>query len=320
MPQGLSTSPASFTRLAMAIMADLISAGNGSIYLDDWLMCSKTFSEHITLLRTVFTRLRTAGLKFRLSKSQLCQKEILYLGHILSAEGISVAPHNTEKIRKFPRPKNLTEVRRLCGLFSYYRNFCQGFAKIIEPINNLTKKDVPFAWTDECEQAAERLKDIITHAPVLAFPNFKEEFLLTTDAAAVSLGGVLEQRQEDWKIHPISYFSRTLNAAERKWDACQLELLAIVQAVKFFRPYLLNVPFKIFTDNVACTYILNKTDLTPKLARWAVQLSEYQFEVHHKKGRLNRVTDALSRVEIAAITDEPLDDIEERQQVDLDMR
>ena len=286
-PQGMAGSPATFTRLALAIMADLISDGSSCVYLDDWLMTSKTFEEHIELLRTVFTRLKFAGLKYRPSKSQLCKKEILYLGHIISGNGIAVAPHNVAKIMDFPSPKNRTEVKRLLGLFGYYRIFIKGFAKIATPLIKLTSNDVPFDWSPACEQAAQTLKERITSAPILAFPDIEKTFTLTTDASATATGAVLSQRQDDGKEHPVSFYSKTLDTTQRKWDSCEQELFAIVAAVKHFRCYLMNVRFKIFTDNAACTYILKKPELSPRLARWAIQLAEYDFEVQHKD-RLTR--------------------------------
>jgi len=307
MPQGMSGSPATFTRLALAIMADLISEGSSCVYLDDWLMASATFESHLQLLHTVFSRLRYSGLKFRLSKSQLCQKEILYLGHILSSEGIAVAPHNTDKIRKFPTPRNKTEVKRLLGLFGYYRSFIKNFARIAAPIIKLTSKDAEFAWSEECQRASEELRTRITTAPILVFPDITSPFILTTDASATAIGAVLSQIRDN-REHPISFYSRTLTVAEKKWDACQQELFAIVCAVKHYRQYLMNVKFKLITDNAACTYILKKPDLSPRLARWAIQLADYDYEVVHQAGKQNVVADALSRAEVSAIESCPIDE------------
>ena len=159
----------------------------------------------VLIPQTVFSRLRFAGLKYRPTKSQLCRKELLYLGHIISRNGIAVAPHNTDKIRKFPRPKNRTEVKRLLGLFGYYRTFIKGFATIASPITKLTSQSVEFNWTQECESAAENLRSQITSAPILAFPDFTRPFILTTDASAIAIGAVLSQIQQDDREHPISF-------------------------------------------------------------------------------------------------------------------
>ena len=300
MAQGLKSSPATFTRLALALNSDLMASGKAACYLDDWIMTSNTFEEHIEILRTVFSRLRFAGLKYRPSKSQLCQKELLYLGHIISKDGMTVAPHNTEKIRKFPTPKNRTEVKRLLGLFGYYRAFIKGFSKIAAPIIKLTSQKVEFNWTQECEEATEFLRTQITSAPILAFPDFSQPFILTTDASTTSLGAVLSQMQNG-KKHPISYYSRTLNSSESKWESFERELYAIVCAVKHYKGILLNHKFEIRTDNSACTHVLTTADLKPKIARWAVQLGEYDYNVTHKPGRQNLVADALSRAEITTV-------------------
>ena len=307
MPQGASGSPSTFQRLALAIMADLITEGSSCVYLDDWLMTSRTFDKHLELLRTVFSRLRFAGLKYRLSKSTFCQRELTYLGHVISAKGIAVAPHNTEKISKFKAPTDKTGVKRLLGLFSFYRTYIKGFSSIAAPLIHLTK-DVPFVWTEECQHAMEVLKERITSAPILSFPDFSRPFVLTTDASATAVGAVLSQVGEDGKSHPVSFYSRALKAPERKWDACEQELFAILCAVKHYRAFLMNTHFKVQTDNVACTYIVKKSDFTPRLARWAVQLADYSFDIEHKAGKENLVADALSRSDEVNVIDEDLDE------------
>ena len=303
MPQGASGSPSTFARLSLAIMADLISEGSSAVYLDDWIMTSKDFPSHLTLLRTVFSRLRFAGLKYRLSKSFFCQREVLYLGHLISQDGMSVAPHNVKKIVDFPNPKDKTGVRRLLGLFGFYRSFIKGFSKIAAPLIKLTNKDTPFEWSDECEKVTNELKARITTAPILTFPDFSKQFILTTDASSIALGGVLSQIGDDGKDHPIAFYSKALNKAERKWDSCELELYAILSCVKHFRHYLLNTKFRIRTDNKACTYVLKKAELSPRLARWAIQLADYDYDIEHTPGRHNCVADALSRAELVAAVD-----------------
>ena len=303
MPQGAAGSPSTFSRLSLALMADLISAGSACVYLDDYLMTSKDFPSHLKLLRTVFTRLQYAGLKYRLSKSSFCQKEVLYLGHIISQDGLSVAPHNYAKIRDFPNPTDKTGIRRLLGLFGYYRSFIKGFSAIAAPLINLTNKDTPFKWTEACEKATLELKERVTSAPILHFPDMSRQFILTTDASAIAVGGVLSQMGDDGKDHPISFFSKALTKAERKWDSCEQELFAILSAVKHYRHYLMNTKFRVRTDNKACTYVLKKAELSPRLARWAIQLADYDYDVEHTPGKHNCVADALSRAELIAAID-----------------
>jgi len=297
MPQGASGSPSTFARLSLAIMADLIREGSSCVYLDDWLMTSADFQSHLKLLRTVFMRLRYAGLKFRLSKSHFCQKQVLYLGHVISQNGMAVATHNVDKITKFPNPRDKTGVKRLLGLFGFYRNFIKGFSQIAAPLVKLTNKESQFEWSEDCQRATDELKSRISSAPILKFPDFSKQFILTTDASSIALGGVLSQNCEDGREHPVSFFSKSLTSAEHKWNACELELYAILFAVKHYKHYLLNTHFRVRTDNIACTYILKKAELSPRLARWAIQLSEYDFEIEHTPGKHNNVADALSRAE-----------------------
>lgn len=302
MPQGASSSPSTFSRLSLALMADLISEGSSCVYLDDWLMTSKDFTSHLQLLRTVFERLRYAGLRYRLSKSHFCQNQVLYLGHIISQEGMSVAPHNVEKIKNFPNPKDKSGVRRLLGLFGFYRSFIKDFSNIAAPLIKLTNKDIPFVWSKECQDTADELKSRICSAPILKFPDFSRQFVLTTDASGIALGAVLSQIADDGKDHPIAFFSKALSTDEKKWDSCEQELYAILCAIKHFRHYLLNTHFRVRTDNRACTYILTTSELSPRLARWALQLSDYDFTVEHTPGKHNLVADALSRAEqVAAV-------------------
>ena len=319
MPMGSSGSPATFQRLSMAVMADMIREGSSVVYLDDWLITSTTFEEHLSLLDTVFQRLRKFDLRYRLSKSHFCQKEILYLGHVISEDGIKVAPHNTEKITKFPDPKDKSGVRRLLGLFGFYRMYIANFAMLAAPLTRLTGKDLDFKWDEACKQATEKLKTAITTSPVLKFPDFSKEFILTTDASSTAIGAVLSQISDDGKEHPVSFYSKMLSKGEAKWSACEQELFAILCAIKHYRMYLMNNPFKVLTDNVACTYIVKKAELSPRLARWAVQLADYKFDIAHKPGKANVVADALSRAaEVAAVNTETED--EEPDESDINMR
>ena len=174
---------------------------------DTLSVIADNFNSHITLLRTVFDRLKYVGLKYRLSKSQFFQTKITYLGHVISEDGITVAPHNVEKIKNFPPPKNQTEVRRLLGLFGFYRSFVKAYSQIVSPMTKLLSSDLPrFHWGLDSQAAMEKLQSIITSAPVLIFPDFSALFTLTTDASGIAIGAVLSQEREE-KLHPIAFYS-----------------------------------------------------------------------------------------------------------------
>jgi hypothetical protein len=200
------------------------------IYLDDVLVASKTFKDHLTHLREVFNRLRSSNLRLKPRKYELIRDKVPFLGHVVSAQGIEPDPAKTERIKNYPALTDVTEVRRFLGLASYYRRFVPKFASIAAPIHVLTKKNVPFQWTDECESAFNQLKVALSISPVLVYPRFGpgHSFILETDASTVGLGAVLSQMREDGTIHPIAYSSRSVDKHERNYGISELETLGLV--------------------------------------------------------------------------------------------
>ncbi len=205
----------------------------------------------------VLQRLREAGLKLKPAKCHFLQKRVEFLGHVVSEDGISPDPRKVEAVQNFPRPENLKTLRSFLGLASYYRRFVQGFSAVAYPLFALTHKDAPFVWTQACEEAFERLKELMTGAPLLAYPDFTRDFLLETDASGEGLGAVLAQRLEDGAVHPIAFASRTLQNHERNYGVTELEALGVVWAVKHFRPYLYGHKCEVFTDHEALKSLLN---------------------------------------------------------------
>ena len=311
MPMGLSGSPFTMQKMAMALNLDMISAGTSMCYVDDYLFMTSTFEQHFGLMKTVLSRMRQAGLRLKLSKCSFFQNSLVYLGHTISRDGLAVESQNVEKMRNFASPTTPRACKRLNGLFSFYRKFIPGFAEIVRPIVRLTKNDVAFEWTEECETAKRRLIMLITTAPILKFPCFTEAFTLTTDASAVAIAGVLSQIQ-DGADHPISFYSRLLNKAEEKYSAVEQELMAIVMSIRFFAKFLYNSEFRVFTDNISCVYLMKKPNAAPRLARWAVSVQDFSFTVAHKPGKNNVVADALSRpIDVAAIEFDDIPDEED---------
>ena len=205
MPFGLCNAPATFQRLMQRILRDL--GEFCSVYIDDVIVFSSSIEEHLDHLKQIFDRLRRVGLKLQPKKCTFGSQEVLYLGHLVSAKGIYPNPAKTTAVKEFPVPTNVKAVRRFLGLASYYRRFVPNFAKVASPLHALTRQDVPFEWTAKCQQAFEKLKDLLTSTPVLAYLNFAAKFVLHTDASGESLGAVLEQ-EEDGKLHPVAYTSR----------------------------------------------------------------------------------------------------------------
>ena len=239
------------------------------VYIDDILIASKSFEEHLNHLNLVFERLRKAGLRLKPTKCHFLHEQVPYLGYIISKHGIQPDPSKTDKVKNFSRPSDPTSVRSFVGLASYYRRFVPHFAAVAAPLHHLTKKDVPFQWSHECENAFCNLKSLLTQAPVLVYPQFGpgKSFLLETDASGVGLGAVLSQKQDDDRYHPIAYASRSLQSHEKNYPISELETLAIVWAVKKFRAYLLGHPCTVLTDHAACLSLLNTPRPSAKLAR-----------------------------------------------------
>lgn len=254
------------------------------------------FEEHLHHLCQVFEHLRKAGLRLKPKKCFFLREEVLYLGHVVSAKGVKPDPSKVEKMTKYPVPTDVTKVRQFLGLASYYRRFIQGFAKTASPLHALTKKNVTFYWTTECEEAFEHLKKCLVGAPVLSYPCFGpgQKFILETDASHVGLGAILSQEQ-DGQVHPIAYASRTLDPHEKNYGITELETLGLVWAVKHFRSYILGYHTTVYTDHAACTSLLNTPRPSGKLARWALTIQEMDLEIKHKAGRANVNADALSR-------------------------
>ena len=191
-------------------------------------------------------------LKLKPSKCTFLCEKVVFLGHVISADGISPDPAKTEKVRNYPAPCDVHGVRQFLGLASYYRRFVPGFSKVAAPLHALTKKSVSFAWTEECQLAFDRLKVLLCSAPILAYPLFgpDQQFIVETDASLLGVGAVLSQKQGN-HAHPIAYASRSLQTHERNYGITELETLALVWAVKLFRPYLLGHKTTVLTDHSA---------------------------------------------------------------------
>jgi hypothetical protein len=241
MPFGLCNTLSTFQRVMQTVLAGL-EGKSCFVYIDNILVCSRTFEEHTTHLREVFERLRRANLKLKLAKCSFLCKSVQYLGHIISREGILPDSTKTSKVRDFPVPTDVTKLRQFLGLASYYRCFIPNFAKVSGPLHSLTKKGVPFEWTVACQEAMEQLKCLLCSTPVLAYPQFGpgQQFTLETDASLAGLGALLSQRDEKGHLHPVAYASRTLHKHEMNYAITELETLGVVWAVKYFRAYILG--------------------------------------------------------------------------------
>ena len=295
MPFGLTNAPATFERLMEKVMRGL-QWEVLLIYLDDIIVFGRTVEEEIQRLRLCFSRLRDANLKLKPSKCFLFQTSVLYLGHIVSAEGVATDPQKVTAIDEWPRPQCKKEVRSFLGLTSYYRRFVKGFAGIAAPLHALTGKSARFEWNQECETAFQELKQRMKNAPILTYPTETGNFVLDTDASSEAIGAVLSQIQ-DGEERVLAYYSRKLSQPERNYCVTRQELLAVISSLKHFRQYLYGREVKIRTDHASLRWLINFKNPEGQMARWLEQLSEYQITIEHRPGRKHANADGLSRMQ-----------------------
>lgn len=271
-------------------------------YLDDLIVVNDNFDSHVELLDRVFERLKMANLTVNLSKCEFCKSELKYLGYIVSEKGLTTDPSKIVAINNFPTPKNVKEVRSFLGLASYYRRFIEKFSALARPLSQLTSSKVKFTWSNEAEAAFQSLKKALTSSPVLMVPDYKKPFFLHCDASGFGLGSAIVQKDDEGHEHPIAYYSRTLNKAESAYSTTERELLCVVESVMHFRHYIEGSHFTVVTDHESLKWLRDIENPTGRLARWATRLSQFDFDVVHKKGKLHVIPDALSRISVCALT------------------
>lgn len=293
LPFGLTNSPASFSRMMNLVMAGLNFA-ICLIYLDDIIIFASDLDTHLERLSQVLKRLSDVNLKLKPTKCHLLRKRVLFLGHIVSEDGVTTDPEKIEAVKSWPAPTNLKEVRAFVGFCSYYRKFVPDFASIARPLHDLTRKGVLFCWSPETEQAFEQLKSALTEPPILALPSVTGTYILDTDASGDAIGAVLSQVQ-DGQERVICYGSRICSPAERNYDVTRREMLATVYFLKTYRPYLLGQHFVLRTDHAALQWLRRTPTPIGQQARWLTILEEFQFEVKHRAGSAHTNADAMSR-------------------------
>ncbi|KAI3704673.1 hypothetical protein L1987_74900 [Smallanthus sonchifolius] len=291
MPFGLTNAPAAFmdmmNRVCKPYLDEFVI-----VFIDDILIYSKTQVEHETHLRTILELLRKEKLYAKFSKYEFWLTEVQFLGHVINVNGIQVDPSKIEAISKWEIPKSPTEIRSFLGLAGYYRRFIQNFSRIAIPLTSLTRKSVKYEWGPKQSESFETLKQKLTNAPILSLPDGIEDFVVYCDASHTGLGCVLMQRKK-----VIAYASRQLKIHEKNYSTHDLELGAIIFALKLWRHYLYGVKFTIYTDHKSLKYIFSQKELNMRQRRWMEILNDYDCEICYHEGKANVVADALSRKE-----------------------
>ena len=265
------------------------------IYIDDMIIFSHTFEDHMLHIETVLSKLQDANLRLNPAKCRFAVDSTKYLGFIISCKGVQTDEDKVQVIKTFPVPTDVPSVRSFLGLVGYYRRFIKNFSIIAGSLYDLLKKDAKFSWTADCQKAFETLRNVLCQAPVLGFPNVNKDFIVTVDSSTKAVGYVLSQKDENGVEHPIVYSGHTLNSQQQKWGISDIECLGLVSAVREFHPYLAHRPFQIYTDHISLKWLSEIKHRTGRLYRWSLLLSPYSYTIFHKPGVKIPHCDALSR-------------------------
>lgn len=310
MPFGLANAPATFQRMMNDILRDYVN-DFVVVYLDDIMIYSKTKEEHEEHLRKVFAKLKEHSLFVKPSKSFYFQKEIEYLGYVIKDGKVLPAADKVKAITEWPTPlPSMTAVRSFLGMAQFYKRFVKNFAAIAKPLTDLTKSTQEFQWNEKAEKAVNELKGILAKLPEMHLPDVSKPFILRTDSSQFAIGAVLSQKFDN-KEYPVAYFNRKLRGdidgrtnqltgekgptGELAYRTHEQELLAVHDALQKWRHYLLGSDFQIFTDHHPLRFFMTQKRLSPRQARWAEFIGQFELEINHIPGKSNTVADALSR-------------------------
>ncbi|KAL0549074.1 hypothetical protein IC582_013554 [Cucumis melo] len=286
---GLTNAPAVFMDLMNRVFREFLDTFV-IVFIDDILIYSKTEFEHEEHLRMVLQTLRDNKLYAKFLKCEFWLKQVSFLGHVVSKAGVSVDPAKIEAVTGWTRPSTVSEVRSFLGLAGYYRRFVENFSRIATPLTQLTRKGAPFVWSKACEDSFQNLKQKLVTAPVLTVPDGSGSFVIYSDASKKGLGCVLMQQGK-----VVAYASRQLKSHEQNYPTHDLELAAVVFALKIWRHYLYGEKIQIFTDHKSLKYFFTQKELNMRQRRWLELVKDYDCEILYHPGKANVVADALSR-------------------------
>jgi hypothetical protein len=306
MPFGLCNAPATFQRCMMSIFSDMVEKFL-EVFMDDFSVFGSSFDNCLHNLSLVLKRCKETNLILSWEKSHFMVQEGIVLGHIVSKRGIEVDRAKVELIENLPPPTSVKQIRSFLGHAGFYRRFIKDFSKVSRPLCSLLAKDAPFKFDEACHEAFQKLRSLLSSAPIMKPPDWSLPFEIMCDASDFAMGAVLGQRVG--KIpHAIYYASKTLMDAQINYTTTEKELLAVVFALDKFRSYLLGSKVIIYSDHAALRHLLAKKETKPRLIRWILLLQEFDIEIRDKKGTENVVADHLSRIQFETVQPLPVHD------------
>ena len=296
---GLKNSGIAFQKCMQQILAEFCYS-NVIIYIDDILLMTRTFEEHLILVEKVLSTLMYNGIKIKLDKCEFFQREVQFLGHVIGEHGIRKSREFIDKVLEYPKPKTVTELRQFLGLVNFQRKFVNQCSSIAKPLTSVTNgpKRKAIVWNKEMDEAFDNLKIALSEEVALSFPDYSEgaeKLELFVDASGIGAGACLLQWQgESYKT--IGYTSMTFNDAQRRYSTIERELTALRWGIKSFRPFVFGVPFVLFTDHKPLLYLYNMARDNSRMMRTLNELSDYEFTIKYRPGKENNAADAMSRI------------------------
>ena len=293
MPFGLQGAPATFQRMVDRLLDGMDFA---SAYIDDIIIFSNTWEDHLGHIRQVLNRIKEAGLTLRKKKCQFGMSDCVYLGHRIGSGKVQPEQAKVISIRQYTQPTSKKQLRSFLGLTGYYRKFVPHYTQLALPLTDLTRKTKPnkLDWTSECEAAFQALKSALCSSPILMSPDFQQDFNVQTDASEQGVGAALSQLDEHGDDRPVAYYSHKLLPREERYSTVEKECYAIKLAVQNFHPYLMGRKFRIQTDHRSLEWLNNVKETNPRLTRWSLFLQSYSFDIEYRTGHRNGNADGLS--------------------------
>lgn len=294
LPFGLINSVAEFQKMMDKVLGPEVLQFT-AVYVDDIHVASTTFREHIQRLETIFQRFNQFNVKINLGKSHFLRNSIVFLGHVISEKGIAMDPEKVRTIQNFQPPQNRKQVQSFLGFINFYRRYIRDLSKYTEVLSRITRKGSEWIWKKEQQEAFEQIKKHFLEDIIVEYPDYKQDFYLSTDASRTHIGAELYQINEQGQHRTLGFISRTLKPPERQYYTTELELLAIVFGCQKYRNYILGYPIHILTDHKALTFLNSCQLLNARLMRWSIKLQEYNLQITHIAGKDNIGADTLTR-------------------------